>query len=78
MIYLINFNFRSFFLVYRQAINFLKQIYLFLEAREEEMEANINVWEKHQLVASCMPPTGDLAHNPGMCPDQESNQRPFS
>ena len=24
-----------------------------------------------------MPPTGDLAHNPGMCPDWESNQRPF-
>ena len=25
--------------------------------------------EKHQCVApSYMPPTGDLAHNPGMCP----------
>ena len=24
-----------------------------------------------------MPPTGDLAHNPGMCPDWESNQWPF-
>ena len=25
--------------------------------------------EKHQyVVASRMPPTGDLAHNPGMCP----------
>ena len=23
------------------------------------------------------PPTGDLAHNPGMCPDWESNLRPF-
>ena len=22
-------------------------------------------------------PTGDLAHNPGMCPDWELNQRPF-
>ena len=22
-------------------------------------------------------PTGDLAHNPGMCPDWESNLRPF-
>ena len=29
------------------------------------------------MVASQMPPTGDLAHNPGMCPDWESNQRPF-
>ena len=24
-----------------------------------------------------MPPTGDLARNPGICPDWESNQRPF-
>ena len=24
-----------------------------------------------------MPPTGDLAHNPGVYPDWESNQRPF-
>ena len=29
------------------------------------------------MVASRMPPTGDLAHNPGMCPAWESNQRPF-
>ena len=29
------------------------------------------------MVASHVPPTGDLAHNPGMCPDWESNQRPF-
>ena len=25
-------------------------------------------------VASCLPPTEDLARNPGMCPDMESNQ----
>ena len=36
------------------------------------------VQEIHQLVASCMPPTGDLASNPGMCLDSEFNQRPFS
>ena len=29
------------------------------------------------MIASHTPPTGDLAHNPGMCPDWESNQRPF-
>ena len=41
--------------------------------REGEREG-----EKHQcVVASPMPPTGDLARNPGMCPDWESNQRPF-
>ena len=34
--------------------------------------------EKHQcVVASHMPPAGDLAHNPGMCPDWELNQWPF-
>ena len=37
-----------------------------------------DVWEKHRSVVFCTPPTGDLAHNPGMCPDQESNQWPFS
>ena len=26
------------------------------------------------VVASCTPPPGDLALNPGMCPDWESNQ----
>ena len=47
-------------------------IYLFLEeGREKERERNINVW------LSLMPPTGDLACNPSMCPDWESNQRPF-
>ena len=32
--------------------------------------------EKHCVVASHVPPTGDLAHNPGMCPDQELNLCP--
>ena len=45
-------------------------IYLFLESgREGEREG-----EKHQcVVASHTPPTGDLACNPGRCPDWESN-----
>ena len=29
------------------------------------------------MVAFRTPPTGDLACNPGMCPDWESNWRPF-
>ena len=34
--------------------------------------------EKHQcVVASRAPPTGDMACNPGMCPDWESNHQPF-
>ena len=55
-------------------------IYLFLETsegREEERERNIDVWEKNQSVAFRMPPTGELASNPGMCPNWELNQQPF-
>ena len=34
--------------------------------------------EKHQcVVASHLGHTGDLAYNPGMCPDWESNWQPF-
>ena len=48
-------------------------ICLFLEKGARE-----RVGEKHQrVVASCVPPSGDLACNPGMCLDWESNQRPF-
>ena len=36
------------------------------------MERNINVW----LPLAC-PSTGDLARNPGMGPDWESNWQPF-
>ena len=55
--------------------NFLKDfIYLFLErGREGERKG-----EKYQCaVASHMAPTGDLALNPGMCPDWEAKQQPF-
>ena len=45
-------------------------IYLFLERGEGEREGKI-----HQcMVASFVPPTGDLACNPGMCPDWELNR----
>ena len=34
--------------------------------------------EKHHCVVAChMPPTGDLACNPGMCPDWELNWQLF-
>ena len=42
-----------------------------------ERERNISVQEIHQSVTSHMPLAGDLAPNPGMCPDWESNQWPF-
>ena len=45
---------------------FLKILFISREKRKEgEREG-----EKHQcVVASCAPPSGDLARNPGMCPD---------
>ena len=48
-----------------------KNIYLFLERGREGKEG-----EKQCVVASHMPPTGGLAHNPGMCPEWESNRGP--
>ena len=49
-----------------------KRFYLFIfrqRGREGEREG-----EKYQcVVASYVAPSGDLAHNPGMCPDKESN-----
>ena len=60
------------FFIYSHTV-FLKR-FLFTSrerGREGEREREI-----HPSVASCMPPTGDLASNPGMCPDWESNQWP--
>ena len=52
---------------------FKKILFIFRErGREGEREG-----EKHQcVVASCVPPAGDLARNPGMCPDWELNWQP--
>ena len=48
-------------------------IYLFLERGKGGRKG-----EKHHcVVASYMPPTGDLACNPGMFPAWESNRQPF-
>ena len=54
-------------------INFT-YLFIFRErGREGEREG-----EEHQsVVYSHAPPTGDLACNPGMCPDWESSQQPF-
>ena len=54
--------------------HFLKISFIFRE-RGQEGEREVG---KHQcVVASCTLPTGDLAKNPGMCPDWELNQQPF-
>ena len=47
------------------------------EGRKKERETLMHE-RQHQSVASRTPLTGNLAHNPGMCPDWELNQRPFS
>ena len=52
-------------------INFFFKIFR-QKRREEERERNINVW-----FPIVRPPTRDLAHNPGTCPDWESNQQLF-
>ena len=58
-------------------ISFLKKIFdLFILERGREGERDR---VKHQcVVASRLPPTADLACNPGMYPDWESNQQPFA
>ena len=50
-------------------------MYLFLDRREgwEKEERNISVW----LPLMC-PLLGTWPHNPGMCPDWELSQGPFS
>ena len=51
---------------------FFVVVYFIFRERGREGERG---WE---MVASYIPPAGDLACNPGMCPDQESNLRPFA
>ena len=59
---------------------FFKDFFITFRERRREgerEERNINVREIHWSVVSHTPPTGDLAQNPGLCPDWESNQQPF-
>ena len=50
-------------------------VFVFREGEREEERGR----EKHQCVAaSCVPPTWGWVCNPHMCPDWESNQRPFA
>ena len=51
--------------------HFFKILFIFRErVRDREREGG-----KHRSVASYMPPTGELAHSPGLCPDRELNLR---
>ena len=61
---------------YEIAVFFFLILFIYFLDRGEGREKE---GEKHQcVVASRAPPTGDLAHNQGLCPDWESNWRPFS
>ena len=57
---------------------FLKILFIYFlkreKGREKERVRNVNVLEKHWSVASCTPPTRDMACNPDICPDVELNQ----
>ena len=58
-------------------LNFLKDFYLFIFRQRGRVGERKG--EKYQcVVAPHTPPTRDLACNPGMCPDWDSNQRPFA
>ena len=73
MLYIMVLFYKIFILCgFLHSVKFLEKIlFIFRErGREGEREG-----EKHQcVVASCAPTTADLARNPGLCPDWESNQ----
>ena len=58
--------------------NFDKFVFKILFIFREMGKGERKEGEKHQCVVSSGAPTTEgLAHNPGMCPDWESNQQPF-
>ena len=68
------------FFFHCSSLFFKERFYLFLErgeGKEKEWERNINVWQMEWVVASHTPQVGDLACNPGVCPEWESNRWPF-
>ena len=46
---------------------------MYVEKREGKERGR----EMLSVVVPCVPPTGNLACNSGICPDWESNQQPF-
>ena len=51
-----------------------KKIFYVFNFREKGREGEKGGVKHQCVVASHVPPTGDLAHNPGMCPDWESHR----
>ena len=61
---------RIFYLLMKYVLKIF-YVFIFRQRRREGKREG----ETHQcVVASHIPPTGDLAYNPDMCPDWESNQ----
>ena len=56
-------------------MSYFLRFYLFI-FRERRRDGEREGEKRQCVVASQVPPTGDLAGNPGMCPDWESNRRP--
>ena len=67
----------SYFMYSRFCFVLFGGVVLFFRGRKGERVGEKHPWEIHWSVASRTPPTGDLAWNPGLCPDWELNQRPF-
>ena len=57
--------------------NFLSFLRFYLFIFREEKGGRKRGRETSMCGCLSRAPTGDLAHNPGMCPDWELNQRPF-
>ena len=57
--------------------SFFFKILFFFIFRQRRREGDKEGKEHQCVVAFRSPTTGDLAHKPGMCPDWESNWRPF-
>ena len=57
--------------MYYKYMLFKKIFFIYFRAKGKE-------GKKHRSVASGKLPTGDLVHNPGMCPDWKSDHQAFS
>ena len=64
----------NFLLLY---LPFLKKDFIYLVFRERGRAGETEGEKCWYVVASHVPPTGDQACNPGMCPDWELNQQSF-
>ena len=64
------------FIIFKIYFSF-KNIFFKFIFREKGRKGEREGEKRQCVVASRTPPTGDLDHYPGMCPDWESNPQPF-